>query len=67
MTFAEVDAMIRASVPDPIARKKILSGIHEWQEAVNQCASWYLGVSGYTVKDDQIYKEGSKTRFQVND
>ena len=67
MTFAELDTMIRASVPDPIVRKEILTGLHEIQEAVNQCAIWWLGVSGYTVEEDRIYRKASKTRFQVND
>ena len=67
MTFAELDTMIRASVPDPIARREILTGLHEIQEAVNQCAVWWLGVSGFTVEEDRIYQEASKTRFQVND
>jgi len=73
VTFAELDTMIRASVPDPIARKEILTGLHEIQEAVNQCAVWWLGVSGFTVegeqyqREDRIYRKASKTRFQVND
>lgn len=67
MTFKELDQRIRASVPDEVERKKILEGLHGIEEAMNQCAAFYLSVSGYTVAEDGIYKEGSSTRFQVND
>jgi len=70
MTFAELDHRIRDAVSDPIQKKLILQGLHEIEEAVNQCASWYLSVSGYTVDTESggIYrKEERPTRFQVND
>jgi len=67
MTFKELDQRIRASVPDVVERKKILTGLHEIEEAINQCASFYLSAAGYTVAEDGIYKEGSSTRFQVNE
>ena len=67
MTFKELDQRIRAAVPDVVERKKILTGLHGIEEALNQCAVFYLSVSGYTVTEDAIYKEGPSTRFQVND
>ena len=67
MTFKELDQRIRTSVPDEVERNMILEGLHGIEEAMNQCAAFYLSVSGYTVAEDGSYKEGSGTRFQVND
>lgn len=68
MTFAELDRRIRAEVADEVERKHILDGLHGIEEAMNQCAAFWLNVSGYVVDDEEIYKkEGRSTLFQVND
>jgi len=67
MTFSELDRRIRAGVPDEVERKHILEGLHGIEEAVNQCASFWLSASGYTIDEEKIYrKEERPTLFQVN-
>tara|TARA_R100000808_G_scaffold14116_1_gene33610 strand:+ start:173 stop:382 length:210 start_codon:yes stop_codon:yes gene_type:complete len=69
MTFRELDARIRAAVTDDVERKKILEGLHGIEEAMNQCAAFWLSVSGYTidVESGDIHHPGRSTRFQIND
>jgi|TARA_R110000824_G_scaffold145958_5_gene314564 hypothetical protein len=67
MTFSELDRRIRAGVSDEVERKHILEGLHGIEEAVNQCASFWLNASGYTIDEEKIYrKEERPTLFQVN-
>jgi len=69
MTFRELDKRIRSAVHDEIERKLILQGLHEIEEAMNQCALFWLSVSGYTMdgKNDEVHhKTERSTRFQIN-
>ena len=68
MTFAELDQRIRSQVEDPVERKIILQGLHEIEESMNQCAAFWLSVSGYVVDEEKIYRKHDRpTLFQVND
>jgi hypothetical protein len=67
MTFTELDQRIRNQVDDPIERKVILQGLHEIEESMNQCAAFWLSVTGYTVDEEKIYRKNERsTLFQIN-
>ena len=69
MTFRELDKRIRSAVPDENERKYILQGLHEIEESMNQCAVFWMSVSGYAMdsKTGEVHhKTEQSTRFQIN-
>lgn len=65
-TYQNIDNMIRAALPDGVARRQILQALHEIEEGQNLCLNYVLGATGYTMQEDGSFIKGKSTTFQVN-